>query len=563
MRRKKTASGKRNFAADFRRRRGRRGRHHDCSPARARRSRLPGPQRQTQYRDRRGLRHGSQQHRRTAPMRTSSPCATWMTSRSAKVYKKYPNAKTYRDFRVMLEKQKDIDAVIVATPDHNHAVVAMASMQLGKHVYVQKPLTRMHMGGAHADRGGAQVQGRYSDGQPGPFRRRCAPDRGVDRRRSDRQGARSPFLDQSPDLAAGDAPPRGNARCAGHVGLGSVDRAISHAAVQSGLPSVQLALLVGFRRRGARRYGMPRHGCHLHGAETRIPDQRAGHHRLPVCAAEAGRGRIRPAVASTTTASRWPASCTIRSRPGATNTLRSSTTGTTAALLPERPEELEPERNLPESGTIFVGDKGKLMCETYSESPRLIPEPRMKAYKRPKKTIPRVEKANHEQNWIDACKGKTKAVSNFDYSGPFTETVLLGNLAIWFAGQKLDVGWSQHEGDQLRRSQRSGQTRVSRRLVSVIPIQAGKTSKLQRPSRFSRHPWETSEFVLPSFRNRRTHALTRLEGRFGRGRLCRPLSGDRNAAGPWHETGRCHGPAGGARTGSAGEAPRRRGHRRL
>jgi predicted dehydrogenase len=62
--------------------------------------------------------------------------------RSAKIYRAYPNAKTYRDFRVMIEKQKDIDAVIVATPDHNHAVVAMASMQLGKHVYVQKPLTR-------------------------------------------------------------------------------------------------------------------------------------------------------------------------------------------------------------------------------------------------------------------------------------------------------------------------------------------------------------------------------------------------------------------------------------
>jgi predicted dehydrogenase len=54
----------------------------------------------------------------------------------------YPKAARYKDFRVMLEKQKDIDAVIVATPDHTHAVVAMAAMQLGKHVYVQKPLTR-------------------------------------------------------------------------------------------------------------------------------------------------------------------------------------------------------------------------------------------------------------------------------------------------------------------------------------------------------------------------------------------------------------------------------------
>ncbi|MBN1559191.1 Gfo/Idh/MocA family oxidoreductase, partial [candidate division KSB1 bacterium] len=57
------------------------------------------------------------------------------------VFELYPDAKRYVDFRDMLEKQKDIDAVIVATPDHSHAVVAMAAMQLGKHVYVQKPIT--------------------------------------------------------------------------------------------------------------------------------------------------------------------------------------------------------------------------------------------------------------------------------------------------------------------------------------------------------------------------------------------------------------------------------------
>ncbi|MEK6631462.1 MAG: hypothetical protein AABY89_12080, partial [Acidobacteriota bacterium] len=105
-------------------------------------------------------------------------------------------------------------------------------------------------------------------------------------------------------------------------------------------------------------------------------------------------------------------------------------------LLPERPEELEPDRRLPESGTIFVGEKGKIMCETYSESPRLIPEYRMKAYKRPKKTLARVL-GSHEQNWIDAIKGNTKPTSNFDYSGPFTETVLLGNVGMMFPGTKL------------------------------------------------------------------------------------------------------------------------------
>jgi hypothetical protein len=70
-----------------------------------------------------------------------SAAAGRATERSG-ILQDVPNAARYTDFRVMLEKQKDIDAVIVATPDHSHAVIAMAAMQLGKHVYVQKPLTR-------------------------------------------------------------------------------------------------------------------------------------------------------------------------------------------------------------------------------------------------------------------------------------------------------------------------------------------------------------------------------------------------------------------------------------
>ncbi|MDH4058754.1 MAG: Gfo/Idh/MocA family oxidoreductase, partial [Cyclobacteriaceae bacterium] len=62
--------------------------------------------------------------------------------RAANSVKNFPKAKYYKDFRVMLEKEHtNIDAVSVSTPDHNHAIQAMAAMQLGKHVYVQKPLT--------------------------------------------------------------------------------------------------------------------------------------------------------------------------------------------------------------------------------------------------------------------------------------------------------------------------------------------------------------------------------------------------------------------------------------
>jgi predicted dehydrogenase len=61
--------------------------------------------------------------------------------RAKKMFDKFPNAKRYRDYREMFDKEKDIDAVTITTPDHTHAVIATAAMQLGKHVYVQKPLT--------------------------------------------------------------------------------------------------------------------------------------------------------------------------------------------------------------------------------------------------------------------------------------------------------------------------------------------------------------------------------------------------------------------------------------
>jgi len=109
-------------------------------------------------------------------------------------------------------------------------------------------------------------------------------------------------------------------------------------------------------------------------------------------------------------------------------------------LKPERPEELEEGRKMgdDDGGLIFVGKKGKLMCGIFGKGARLIPETKMKAYKLPPKKIPRVGgMESHEQGWIKACKGGEPACSNFDYAGPLTETILLGNLAIRM-GKKLN-----------------------------------------------------------------------------------------------------------------------------
>ena len=109
--------------------------------------------------------------------------------------------------------------------------------------------------------------------------------------------------------------------------------------------------------------------------------------------------------------------------------------------MPPRPEELEPGRRMGEKGggVIFTGTKGKLMCSVYGGSPRLIPETKMKEYKRPEKTI--LRSPGIHQEWIDACKGKGKTTSNFDYASKLTETMLLGNVALRVKDKNTILEW--------------------------------------------------------------------------------------------------------------------------
>jgi hypothetical protein len=107
-------------------------------------------------------------------------------------------------------------------------------------------------------------------------------------------------------------------------------------------------------------------------------------------------------------------------------------------LMPPRPDELESQRRMGDSsgGVLFIGDSGKLMCGCYAKGPQLIPYSKMKEYKRPERTLPRVT-TSHELDWVQACKEGRQPSANFDYSGPFTEMVLMGNLALFYPGQKL------------------------------------------------------------------------------------------------------------------------------
>ncbi len=346
---------------------------------------------------------------------------------AAKTFNKYPGAKRYKDFREMLDKEKGIDGVVVGTPDHAHAVVSVAAIKHGKHVYCEKPLTRTvyearavakaareakvatQMGNqGMAFEGNRLINEWIWDGALGPVREvHVWSDRPTHKGKMPlwwAQGIERPketpavpaTLDW--DLWLGPAPFRPYHPAyvpfrwrgwwdfgSGGIGdMGIHNMAPVFSALKLGAPtSVQASSTPVF-------------------AET-VPLAAVVHYEFPA------RDDMPPVKLH------WY----------------------DGGLLPERPPELEENRELdPEDGIIFVGDKGKMLVTGWGgRSPRLLPESRDKEYKRPPQTLPR--SVGHHKEWIDACKTGSATRSNFDFSGPLTEAVLLGSVCIHNGGTKL------------------------------------------------------------------------------------------------------------------------------
>ena len=103
-------------------------------------------------------------------------------------------------------------------------------------------------------------------------------------------------------------------------------------------------------------------------------------------------------------------------------------------LLPDAPEELPAGTRLPKRGVLFIGDKGKMLCEGAGGQPRLLPFEKTDEYKKPAPTLPRSK--GHHREWLDAIKGGPAAISQFEYAARLTEIVLLG-VASLRIGKKL------------------------------------------------------------------------------------------------------------------------------
>jgi predicted dehydrogenase len=343
---------------------------------------------------------------------------------AAPVFEKYPQARKWTDFRKM--------------PDHLHAVVAMAAMERGKHVYVQKPLTRSvwearmlteaarkykvqtQMGNqGHSSEEVRLICEWIQDGAIGDVREvHCWTNRPVWPQGIGRPEGTPPVpstLDW--DLWIGPSPMRPynpaylpfNWRAWIDFGAGALGDMGCHV-MDAAFWALKLKYPTSVE--ASHSWEVKQMWTRFDNKET-YPSAEVVHYQFP---AREGMPPVKL---------HWY----------------------DGGILPQRPDDLEAGRRIPESGTIFVGDKGKLMCGTYSENPRIFPESKMRAYQRPAKTIRRVEggPGGHEKDWINACKGGPTASSNFDYAGPFTETVVMGNLAVLNPDKVL-----QWDGENMR-----------------------------------------------------------------------------------------------------------------
>jgi predicted dehydrogenase len=336
------------------------------------------------------------------------------SSRAAGTFRRFPQATQYKDYRVMLEKERNIDALMIATPDHMHAPITLAALRAGKHVYVEKPMAHTieearlmtqvaretglvtQMGNqGHAGEGlrrtrewilaGAighvhEVHG-WSD-RPGNWWPQPA-------QRSAQTMEVPPHLDWDLWLGAAAERPFDQAyhpfAWRGWFDFGT--GALGDMAVHNLDPAFYALDLQAPTSAQAETSGL---GEASYPAWQRITFHFASR-------------REQPALKMV-----WH----------------------DGGKLPDPPEDLADEVELSDNGILFIGDKGTMLAGGWSGNPRLFPADRRKEFELPPSTIPR--SIGHRAEWIQACKDRrpADAKAGFAYSGPFTEALLVGNLAV-------------------------------------------------------------------------------------------------------------------------------------
>lgn len=342
--------------------------------------------------------------------------------------KRWPNAPYYKDFRVMLEKEhKNIDAVIVTTPDHMHAPAALASMQLGKHVYCEKPLThdiyeaRILTQAAEKYKVVTQMGNQGSSGDDTRVVETWIQSGVIG------DVHRVHVWTNRPVWPQGIPTPTGKYDIPKELDW---DLWLGTAPYRDFNPTYLPATWRGWTDFGTGSLGDM--GCHF----IDVP-YRALQLKYPV-AVECSVGSVYSGFfhEEVYTDSYPPSSITYIQFPAREKMGPVELVWYDGGIKPRRPDELLPDEAMAEwdGGMIFEGSKGKLMAGLFGRNPTLLPTVKMKTAKLPKSKYPFVEKGSegHQQQWVKACKQGFGAYtsSSFDKSGPLAETVLMGNLAV-------------------------------------------------------------------------------------------------------------------------------------
>lgn len=370
---------------------------------------------------------------------------------AAKAFERYPSARRYTDYRNMLDRQKDIDAVLIATPDHSHAKITIDCMQAGKHVFCQKPLTHTIAEARQVKRVAKEtsvvtqmgIQGHSQEG----IRLICE---------WIADGAIGKVATVDAWCSLSYYPPGQAYWCTTHY-----DIPAEHPPVPEGLdwnlwlgPAPQRAYHPTYHP--GRWRAWYDFGCGMMGDR--------GVHTLDIVytALKLRQPHTISATVSNLNNQTHPFASIVNFRFPARDDMPAVKLTWYEGIEVPRPDDLEDGRKLPnEGGVLFKGEKGTIMCGIYGDSPRIIPEAKMRAYRRPAKTLPRIS-VSHEMEWVNAIKENRPASADFQYAADLTEFVLLGNLAkrtrskLYYDAEKMQVTNHDQANAMLQEDYRTG-----------------------------------------------------------------------------------------------------------
>jgi len=360
-----------------------------------------------------------------------------------KTFNDYPNAKRYKDWRVMFDEMgKSIDAVLVATPDHTHAGVTAHALTLGKHAYTQKPLTHSVYESRLLTNLAKKYKVATQMGNQGNSFDWC---------RSVSEWIASGVIGEVKEVHTWtDRPiwPQGLQRPKEALSIPSTldwDLFIGPAPKRP-----YHSVYTPWNWRGWWDFGTGALGdmaCHIMdpvfwALDLKYPTKVIGSSTL---------SNIESPPHAQIVDYFFPA----RKAKGRVNMPEVKVSWYDGGLLPPRPEELKDGEMMGDEngGIIFIGTKGKIMTGCYGMNPTLLPASKMTDFKPPTPTLPRVKGGNgniwdtnaHEQDWIRACKespaNRVESSSHFGFSGPFNETVVMGVLAVRLQGLQRELLW--------------------------------------------------------------------------------------------------------------------------